>query len=120
MRGQTLTVTTHSPVYVERSIAVVQWFVKELQADAVAPTPLDFASPVKAVRALTDIDELSASKCEGTPVKYAPSKRSFMAVWGETRKKGVLPRPSTGCLVGSRDRGAVQSGHPFCDLRPKA
>ena len=90
VRGQKLTVTTHSPVYVERSIAVVQWFVKELQADAVATTPLDFASPVKAVRALTDIDELSASKCEGTPVKYAPSKRSFMAVWGETRKKAFF------------------------------
>ena len=90
VRGQTLTVTTHSPVYVERSIAVVQWLVKELQADAAATTPLDFASPVKAVRALTDIDELSASKCEGTPVKYAPSKRSFMAVWGDRRDKAFF------------------------------
>ena len=73
VRGQTLTVTTHSPVYVERSIAVVQWFVKELQADAAVTTTLDLASPVKAIRARNDIDELSALKCEGTHVKYAPA-----------------------------------------------
>ena len=97
VRGQKLTVATHSPVYVERSIDVVQGFVKELQADAAVNTTLESVTPVKAIQERNNLDELAALKCEGTPVEYAPQALVFRCL-GRSTRDGVLPSPSAGVL----------------------
>ena len=90
--------------------------MKALQADAAASTTPEVVTPAKAAQVPTKIDELAALKCEGASVKYAPSKRSCLAVWGGTRTSAFFPIRRRACFLGhKREAIATESeiAHQF-------
>ena len=107
VRGQTLMVGTLPPFYVRVSLDVVNWLLKQLQADAAVDAVLAVQKTSPSTEFQTAVDEMAAATCGGqTTVTYAPSKRAFFASWGDQRAKGFFTIRREACGRDGRGRGA--------------
>ena len=102
VRGQKLTVGTVSPFYLEWSVAVVNWLLEQLKVDATVD--VDLAMTTSPSKEFDAIDRMAAATCSGhAAVTYAPSKRAFSAVWGDSRALAFFTVRRGACRLDGRD-----------------
>ena len=109
VRGKTLTVGTVSPFYVEWSTSTVNWLIEQLKADATVD--VDLAMTTSPSKEFDAIDRMAAATCSGhAAVTYAPSKRAFSAVWGDSRARAFFTVRRGACrLDGRGGTGAMEA-----------
>ena len=109
VRGKTLTVGTVSPFYVEWSTSTVNWLIEQLKADATVD--VDLAMTTSPSKEFDAIDRMAAATCSShAAVTYAPSKRAFSAVWGDSRARAFFTVRRGACrLDGRGGTGAMEA-----------
>ena len=109
VRGKTLTVGTVPPFYVEWSTSTVNWLIEQLKADATVD--VDLAMTTSPSKEFDAIDRVAAATCSGhAAVTYAPSKRAFSAVWGDSRARAFFTVRRGACrLDGRGGTGAMEA-----------
>ena len=109
VRGRKLTVGTVSPFYLEWSVDVVNWLIEQLKVDATVD--VDLAMTTSPSKEFDAIDRMAAATCSGhAAVTYAPSKRAFSAVWGDSRARAFFTVRRGACrLDGRGGTGAMEA-----------